>query len=562
MNQLSEMNANERTDPGASTLIEQSFERAGTNSSTACVSPILEGKSLTNNYIESLLLNAGQNTNQVIAASLGQNLGVGLNLGFGLNMNIGVNELNSSFPLILPSQLCQVNNVLGAVQAALPDCYNTMPRGYNLNNPIIPQNVIPVAGIPITNFSGIESVLCTQSNLLSKEENQPDINPMKLDSQQSIINPLLQSPLLSSIGSQPSIINPNIIPRISPIISPCPGSIYQNPLVSGVDNCNINKIKKPVFPLKKETTNITEENDKLNSLLNSYFNNIASLADAHERVKNYLNANSGFDKSASIVCGDSTKLLGNVGVPDYGLSNVQLEHISMNNLTSGISQRIISSNTEQCIPGEPNDVFKISHTRKYRLGDQGRALLKSELSAYLRNHPEKRVEASKIADIRNATTKQLWQIAAMCGLEERFINLHAQSIAQSKGKVGLRGAKRKLNASINELSKTAEQTTSGDSTLPTNVTDSPELDPKANATIEISVAKSSDSNQISSSEENAVNIEVNIQTEIIEDKSVNIEGEINVLDTANEHLNSGWSEMKENSIIFADNDVKRMRVDT
>lgn len=557
MNQLGEINASEKTDHRSSTVIEQSFNRAGTTSSTACVSPLLEGKSLTTNYIESSL-NPGQNVNQVIATSLGQNLGIGLNLGFGLNMNIGgINELNPSFPLILPSQLCQMNNMLGAVQAIFPECYNVMPSGYNLNNSVISQSVIPVSGIPIANYPGIESLFCNQNNLLSKEENQSDINSMKLDSQQSMINPLLQSMLISSIGSQPSIINPNIMPRIPPIINPCPGSIYQNSLVSGADHCSINKIKKSTFPPKKETC-IAEESDKLSSLLNSYLNNIASLADAHERVKNYLNANSGFDRSASIVCGDSTKFPGNV-LPDCSLGTVQLERISMNSLTNGISQRI-NNDPDQCIPGEPNDIFKISHTRKYRLGDQGRALLKSELSAYLRNHPEKRAEASKIADIRNATTKQLWQIAAMCGLEERFINLHAQSIAQSKGKVGLRGTKRKLNANINELSKNAEQVSSRDSASHASMTDSPELDTKVNLTTETQVDKMNNSEKVSASEDKTTNVEINTHTETIEDKSTNTGRGINTLDAVNKHVNSEWSEMKENSIISID-DVKRMRVD-
>ncbi|KAH8583573.1 uncharacterized protein ELE39_000341 [Cryptosporidium sp. chipmunk genotype I] len=560
MNQLSEVNTSEKTENGSSTLIEQPFNRTGTAPSTACVSPIIEGKSLSNNYIESLLSNSAQNANQIISTSLGQNLGIGLNLGFGLNMNIGgVNELNPSFPLILPNQLYQVNNILGAVQTVLPDCYSAMARGYSLNNTVVPQNVIPVSGIPIANFPGMESMFCAQNNLLSKEENQSDINSIKLDPQPSIINPLLQQPLLSSIGSQPSIVHPSVMPRISPIIGPSPGSIYQNPLVSGTDNSDIRKIKKPVFPLKKEIK-MPEESDKLNSLLNSYLNNIVSLADAHERVKNYLNANGGFDKNNSIVCGDSMKLLGNVGVPDYSLGNVQLDRISLNSLTNGISQRI-NSGSDQCIPGEPNDIFKISHTRKYRLGDQGRALLKSELSAYLRNHPEKRVEASKIADIRNATTKQLWQIAAMCGLEERFINLHAQSLAQSKGKVGLRGTKRKPSANVNELAKVTEQANSGDFALTLSTTESPELDPKANATAETLVVKSNITGTISTFEDKVPNIQVNIQTET-EYQSENTGNETITLNTINEDVNFEWNEMKGNSIISTDNDVKRIRVDT
>lgn len=555
MNHLNEINTSEKTENGSSALIEQSFNKTGTAPSTTCVSPILEGKSFSNNYIESLFTNSGQNTSQAINSSLGQNIGIGLNLGFGLNMNIGgINELNPGFPLILPNQLYQVNNTLGAVRAVLPDCYSAIPSGYNLNGTVVPQSVIPVSGIPIASFPGIESILSTQNNLLSKEENQ-SINSIKLDSQPPIINPLLQSPLLS-IGSQPSIIHPNIMPRISPIIGPCLGSIYQNNLVSGTENCDISKIKKPVLPLKKEI-GVPEESDKLNSLLNSYLNNIASLTDAHERVKNYLNANGDFNKSTNIVCDDSMKPIGNPGLPDYNLRNIKLGQISFENLSNGISH---TSGSDQCILGEPNDVFKISHTRKYRLGDQGRALLKSELSAYLRSHPEKRVEASKIADIRNATTKQLWQIAAMCGLEERFINLHAQSLAQSKGKVGLRGTKRKPSTNINELTKVSEQVNGGggDFALPSSTTESQELDPKSNST-ELLVVKSNGSIETSIFEYKTPNIETEARAET-EDQSADTGGEINTLITAN-GINSEWSEVRENSIISTENDVKRIKVD-
>lgn len=557
MNQISEINANEQASQGSRVLIEHSFNGGGTVPSTACVSPVLEGKSLTNSYIESLL-NSSQNVNQAMTTAISQNIGMGLNLGFGLNMNVGINELNSSFPLALPNNLYQVNNMLGAVQTVIPDCYGTIARGYNLNNPVITQNILPIGGgMPVANFTGMEPVLCSQSNLLPKEENLSDINSIKLDSQSSLINPMLHSPILPSIGSQLPVINPSILTRISSTVGPCSGSIHQNSLVGVTDQYDVNKFKSPMLPLNRET-NIQNESDKLYSLLNSYLNNIVSLADAHERVKNYLNAANSFDQGTG-ACVDSAKLLGNVGMPDYSLGNVQLDRVSVNNFSNSIPQRL-TNNSDQGIPGEPNDIFKISHTRKYRLGDQGRALLKSELSAYLRSHPEKRVEASKIADIRNATTKQLWQIAAMCGLEERFINLHAQSLAQSKGRVGLRGTKRRTGTSINGLPKAHGKVGNGNFEFSASIT-TPELNQKAN--VNTLALKSDYPSKVPTSEERVPNFEVDIQVEVTKEKSVNIEREANTIDIAKgNYLNLGDNEIKDNSIISADNDAKRIRVDT
>lgn len=550
MNQISEINANEQTSQGSNVLVEPSFNGAGTIPSTACVSPVLEGKSLTNCYIESLL-NPGQNVNQAVTTALSQSI------GFGLNMNAGVNELNSGLPLVLPNNLYQANNMLSAVQTVIPDCYSTIARGYNLNNPVIQQNIIPISGIPITNFTGMESILCNQGNLLTKEENQSDINPIKLDSTPSLINPILHSSLLASMGSQLPVINPSILPRISPTVGYFSGSIHNNSLVGITDQYDVNKFKNHMFSLNRET-NIPCEGDKLHSLLNYYLTNIASLADTHERVKNYLGAANSFDQGTD-ACVGSTKLLGNVGMPNYGLCNVQVDRASANNHSNSIPQRLTNNPDQGILPGDPNDIFKISHTRKYRLGDQGRALLKSELSAYLRSHPEKRVEASKIADIRNATTKQLWQIAAMCGLEERFINLHAQSLAQSKGRVGLRGTKRRAGTNINGLSKTPEKVGSRDFELSESITEFPGLNQKASA--DTLVIKGDYPSKVSTSEDKVPKFEVDIQVEMTEGRSVNTEGKTNTIHTADRNLNLGDYEIKDNSIISADNDAKRIRVD-
>ncbi|KAJ1612389.1 hypothetical protein OJ253_636 [Cryptosporidium canis] len=539
MNQLSEVNSNERVDQGSNVLTEHSLNK--NIPPTTCVSPIMEGKNFTNSYIDSLV-NSSQSANQAIVSALSQNI------GFGLNMNTGISELSSSFPLILPSNLYQINNMLGAVQAIIPDCYSAITRGYCFNNTIIPHNVIPINGIPMMNFSGLESTICSQNNLLHKEENLSEVNSVKLDSQSPLINPILPPHILSSIGPQIPFINPGILPRVSPMVGSCTGYIGPNSLVGLADQYDTNKFKNSLSSQKRENS-VQDESDKLHSLLNSYLSNIASLADAHERVRSYLGGANRFDRSVDS-CIDTMKLHSNTGIPDCSLGNIPLGRTSTNNLPGNISQ-LLTNNLDQSIPGEPNDIFKISHTRKYRLGDQGRALLKSELSAYLRNHPEKRAEASKIADIRNATTKQLWQIAAMCGLEERFINLHAQSLAQSKGRAGPRGTKRKPGTNI-ELSKASGQVGNGEFESP-SATESSELDQKVG--IPTPTETINNPTKVPSYEDD-------VQVKMTEDKSADIEGKMSNKEPANENLDLRDAETKDNSIISADSDAKRIKVDT
>ena len=69
----------------------------------------------------------------------------------------------------------------------------------------------------------------------------------------------------------------------------------------------------------------------------------------------------------------------------------------------------------------------------------------------------------------------------MCGLEERFINLHAQSLAQSKSKVGLRGTKRRSSTNVNDFARVDSKGNVNDSTKSTNSVGHSEPGFKANA---------------------------------------------------------------------------------
>ncbi|KAF7458432.1 putative AT hook motif-containing protein [Cryptosporidium felis] len=461
MKESSELRSNEGIESASSTLIEQPCNKMGTPPSTTCVSPLLEGKQITNNYAESILLNSVQNINQSIPSGvgLGPNLGFGWGLGFGINMNLsGINELPPSFPLMIPNQIYQVNGMAGSTQGMVPD-YNSILRNYQLNSSMIPQtNILPINGVQIRSYSGLDTLLSNQSSVKFKEEKQLEPNTKPPDSQSTVVNPVIQSPLI------PSNSQPTIVPQM---LATYPGQLYQPLFVNGIDTCENISRSTPSFDLNPQ------ENDKLNILLNSYLSNIATLTDTREGVKNYPNLNCNNFEKNSINHSDSLNFFNGIGLPDCSSRNNRLDNLAVNGALNSFPQKL--NNVESCIPGGSSDIFRLSHTRKYRLGDQGRALLKSELSAYLRSNPEKRAEASKIADIRNATTKQLWQIAAMCGLEERFINLHAQSLAQSKGKVGLRGTKRRSNANMN-ASKVDSKGVVNDSFKFPNSTDSGESD--------------------------------------------------------------------------------------
>ncbi|CDJ39073.1 AT hook motif-containing protein, putative [Eimeria tenella] len=52
----------------------------------------------------------------------------------------------------------------------------------------------------------------------------------------------------------------------------------------------------------------------------------------------------------------------------------------------------------------------------FKLGDKGRAIIKSRISRQLRVFPHLRKKASSVAGVRCATTKQLFQLAQICGL--------------------------------------------------------------------------------------------------------------------------------------------------
>ncbi|KAH7649888.1 hypothetical protein FG379_001732 [Cryptosporidium bovis] len=456
MNQLKESDTiNEIPGKKSSIGIEQSSSHRITSApSTTCVSPVLEGKPLTNNYLETLMLNC-QNTSQQITPN--PNIGLGINMGLGMNLNLGaLNELNPGNPFILPNQLYRTNNLIGNLQGIIPDYYSSLLRGYNMNTL---QGNFPLAvgnpGIQFSNLSGVESLLLNQGFMNYNEEKQSE-SSLKTDQHTNIINPLAQSQFLA-INSQPALIPSNILPGVSSIATSRPGivgqvsNLLQNSMKPTFPNSqDMSKNQKGVLIDQTKDQNTPEGLERLNNLIYSYINNINGLNDLNERVRNYLNTYNSDTDSRNIV-GDSLKTFGCIGEVTDQSNNVKIDSTGKDNF-SITSQRQIATAASENIATEQNDIFKLNQTRKYRLGDQGRALLKSELSAYLRCNPEKRIEASKIADIRNATTKQLWQIAAMCGLEERFINLHAQSLAQSRGKVNVRGTKRK-SGNVNELSK-------------------------------------------------------------------------------------------------------------
>ncbi|KAH8740701.1 hypothetical protein FG386_002663 [Cryptosporidium ryanae] len=456
MSQLKESDSiNEIPEKKSPIGIEQpSSHRITSAPSTTCVSPVLEGKPLINHHLETLMLNC-PNLNQQIAPNT--NMGFGVNMGLGMNLNLGVlNDLNPANSFILPNQLYRTNNFIGNFHGIIPE-YSSLLRNYNMN---ALQNSFPLVvgnhGIQLNNVSGFESLLLNQCLMSNSDEKQLE-NSLKSDKHSNIINPLTQSQLLA-INSQPALIQSNIIPRFSPIITSCPGVLGQaggnlipssiKPTFTGVQDKDALKSQKGrVLVDHTNERNSPEELEKLNNLIYSYINNINGLNDLNERVRNYLNTyNSDIDNRNNL---DSVKMFGYVGGVADPNNNVKVDNIGKGNLSITSQRQVTTTVTENNV--ERNDIFKLNQTRKYRLGDQGRALLKSELSAYLRSNPDKRIEASKIADIRNATTKQLWQIAAMCGLEERFINLHAQSLAQSKGKMNVRGAKKRSN--VNELSK-------------------------------------------------------------------------------------------------------------
>ncbi|AFZ80346.1 hypothetical protein BEWA_031990 [Theileria equi strain WA] len=50
----------------------------------------------------------------------------------------------------------------------------------------------------------------------------------------------------------------------------------------------------------------------------------------------------------------------------------------------------------------------------FKLGNKGRAILKSKISKYLKMHPEMRMRAGCISGVRRATTRQLFQLAQIC----------------------------------------------------------------------------------------------------------------------------------------------------
>ncbi|KAK6590216.1 hypothetical protein RS030_172670 [Cryptosporidium xiaoi] len=443
MNQLKESDTiNEIPGKKSSIGIEQSSHKITSAPSTTCVSPVLEGKPLTNNYLETLMLNC-QNMSQQITPN--PNIGLGINMGLGMNLNLGaLNELNPGNPFILPNQLYRTNNLIGNLQGIIPDYYSSLLRGYNINTL---QGNFPLAvgspGIQFSNLSGIESLLLNQGFMNYNEEKQSE-SSLKTDQHTNMINPLAQSQFLA-INSQPALIPSNILQGVSSIATSRPGIVgpASNLLHTSMkptfpNSQDMSKNQKGVLIDQTKDQNTPEGLERLNNLIYSYINNINGLNDLNERVRNYLNTYNSDDSR-------------NIGALNDQSNNVKIDSTGKDNF-SITSQRQIATAASENIATEQNDIFKLNQTRKYRLGDQGRALLKSELSAYLRCNPEKRIEASKIADIRNATTKQLWQIAAMCGLEERFINLHAQSLAQSRGKVNVRGTKRK-SGNVNELSK-------------------------------------------------------------------------------------------------------------
>ncbi|KAK2197234.1 hypothetical protein BdWA1_000233 [Babesia duncani] len=56
----------------------------------------------------------------------------------------------------------------------------------------------------------------------------------------------------------------------------------------------------------------------------------------------------------------------------------------------------------------------------FKLGNKGRAVLKSKISKQLKGNTQMRVRAGQISGVRRATTRQLFQLAQVCGIKSHF----------------------------------------------------------------------------------------------------------------------------------------------
>ncbi|OII77021.1 hypothetical protein cand_023640 [Cryptosporidium andersoni] len=459
---------------------------------TTCVSPVLEGKPVpTNSYIEALL----QNSNNNIACNLN-------------NSNLATN-INTNNPYFTSSPLCQLNGMT-LFPGILTDYYTSLLQ--NTNNAGIGNTATQIIN---SNVSKIPQSTTSNPGILPSTVQQTGVSvsppPFILPHNPALFSRfsgLYNTNALSGVTPQPAIVSSNTGPKL-PVVNPYNSLPYNfsnwiSPILSPMilnsnpqaNNQNLDDIKTQSSTKLRKTVRGNLDIEASGNYSNVGLNRSGQRGRIRNSKKNSVKLNIQEESLAK------------------ELSNVKDTKVfdTSRRSTSEISTTPLLGVSDQLCNIESSEMLRLHHARKYRLGDQGRALLKSELSAYLRNNPEKRIEANKVADIRNATTKQLWQIAAMCGLEERFINLHAQSLAQSKEKMNIRGIKRK-SSTIDEENCTGIKSESIESSEHFRVNSVSSLDELA------SLATILDKNTTQKQEDIAsIDTNCNVATVLIENK--------------------------------------------
>ncbi|KAL7068804.1 hypothetical protein ACR3K2_07670 [Cryptosporidium serpentis] len=406
---------------------------------TTCVSPVLEGKPIpTNSYIEALLQNSNNNN-------------VAYNLS---NSNLATN-INTNNPYFTSNPLCQLNGMT-LFPGLLTDYYTSLLQNANTGLSNTATQIInsSISKIP-QSATGNPGILPSTVQQTGISVSPPPFilphNPALFSRFPGLYNPNT----LSGVTPQPAIVSSNAGPKL-PVVNPYNSLPYNfsnwispilSPMIlnsnSQANNQSLDDIKTQFSTKLRKTVRENLDIEASGNCSNVGLNRSGQRGRTRNNKKNSVKLNIQEESLA--------KELSNVkDTKAFDASGSSTSEVS--------ATPLLGASDHFCV--ESSEMLRLHHARKYRLGDQGRALLKSELSAYLRNNPEKRIEANKVADIRNATTKQLWQIAAMCGLEERFINLHAQSLAQSKEKMNIRGIKRKSSA-IDEGNYTGAITSEG-----------------------------------------------------------------------------------------------------